>query len=224
MEHHELEYSPDHNYEHHELNKIYNVEIRHFVRMFEGYPDVSKRLTERFLELNHKYDEVKRLDDQIRILDDVNAINRQKLKQLKLLSDEQDVEVGDLEKRFAREIEKSKHFSITKISKDAIEIIDNFDRSLENIRKFYSQHAGFDELYNQIHEIRKHLEKEFEKNEIRRMDTKVGDKFDPNFHHAITFLPIPHMENDQILDITQVGYMIGERVLRHVKVVVVKNQ
>ena len=45
-------------------------------------------------------------------------------------------------------------------------------------------------------------------------------KFDPNLHEAVARVPSPEHESDEIIDVLQAGYMIGERVLRPTRVAI----
>lgn len=59
------------------------------------------------------------------------------------------------------------------------------------------------------------------KNEVKEIETK--DKpFDTDFHEAIAVLPVEEAKKNLIVDCTQKGYMIKDKVLRHAKVVVGK--
>ncbi len=53
---------------------------------------------------------------------------------------------------------------------------------------------------------------------IEKID-KVGVKFDPNLHHSITVVPTDKEEEDHTVEsIIQVGYKIGDRVIRPARV------
>ena len=52
-----------------------------------------------------------------------------------------------------------------------------------------------------------------EKHGVKRLDPK-GEKFDPNFHQAIFEVPDPDLPAGTVAQVVQVGYSIGDRVLR----------
>jgi molecular chaperone GrpE len=53
------------------------------------------------------------------------------------------------------------------------------------------------------------------------MVTEVASDFDADLHEAIAIVPAPNEElKGKIIDTTQKGYTINEKVLRHAKVVV----
>lgn len=46
----------------------------------------------------------------------------------------------------------------------------------------------------------------------------AGDSFDPNLHEAISLEEHPDLESNQIIEVTQQGYKLGERVVRPAQV------
>lgn len=58
---------------------------------------------------------------------------------------------------------------------------------------------------------------------LRRLDTKPGDDFNPDFHEAIAEIPAPSDAlKGKIIDLTEPGYQLGNRIIRYAKVVVGK--
>ena len=53
------------------------------------------------------------------------------------------------------------------------------------------------------------------------MKVKAGDTFDAEIHEAITQIPAPSKKmKGKIIDITENGYQLGEKIIRYPKVVV----
>jgi molecular chaperone GrpE len=44
--------------------------------------------------------------------------------------------------------------------------------------------------------------------------------FDPNIHEAVVHLPDPDAEGETVKDVIQIGYALGDRLLRAAKVAV----
>jgi molecular chaperone GrpE len=61
-----------------------------------------------------------------------------------------------------------------------------------------------------------------EKHGVRMISPK-GEKFDPNFHQAMFEVQNPEVPNNTVMEVVQVGYVIGERVLRPAMVGVAKG-
>jgi molecular chaperone GrpE len=59
----------------------------------------------------------------------------------------------------------------------------------------------------------------FEKYGLRRVG-EVGEVFDPNLHEAVVHLPDPDAEGETVTDVIQIGYALGDRLLRAAKVAV----
>ena len=52
-------------------------------------------------------------------------------------------------------------------------------------------------------------------------ETKIGDTFDAEVHEAITLIPAPDAtQKGKIIDITEKGYQLGDKIIRFPKVVV----
>lgn len=60
----------------------------------------------------------------------------------------------------------------------------------------------------------------FEKYGLRRVG-EVGEPFDPNIHEAVVHVPDPDAEPGSVKDVIQIGYALGERLIRAAKVAVV---
>ena len=56
---------------------------------------------------------------------------------------------------------------------------------------------------------------------LKLMETKQGTKFDPEFHEAVTQIPAPSKKlKGKIVDTIERGYFLGDKVIRHAKVVI----
>ena len=59
----------------------------------------------------------------------------------------------------------------------------------------------------------------FERYGLRRVG-EVGEAFDPNIHEAVVHLPEPEATSETVKDVIQIGYALGERLIRAAKVAV----
>ena len=69
--------------------------------------------------------------------------------------------------------------------------------------------------------VKKNLEKWLAEKGVNPIESK-GMKLDVNFHEAISQIDHPEAEPDTIIDEYQTGYLIGEKVSRHAKVIVAR--
>jgi molecular chaperone GrpE len=58
---------------------------------------------------------------------------------------------------------------------------------------------------------------------LEEIEVSPGDTFDPEVHEAVTQIPAPNKKLEgKIIDVIEKGYKLGERIIRHPKVVVGK--
>ncbi|MFZ4525941.1 MAG: nucleotide exchange factor GrpE [Chlorobium sp.] len=69
--------------------------------------------------------------------------------------------------------------------------------------------------------VKKNLEKWLAEKGVNPIESK-GMKLDVNFHEAISQIDHPEAESDTIVDEYQTGYLLGEKVIRHAKVIVAR--
>lgn len=95
-------------------------------------------------------------------------------------------------------------------------IVDDFERGLEatkDVDDTADVRRGMELIYNK-------LVKFLSDNGVKAMDTADAD-FDADLHEAVAIIPTgDESKKGKIIDTTQKGYMINDKVLRHAKVVV----
>lgn len=94
-------------------------------------------------------------------------------------------------------------------------IVDDFERGLaaSTAEDAEAVHKGMELIYNK-------LIKYLESNGVKAMES-TGAPFDADFHEAIATIPAPSDDlKGKVIDTTQKGYMINDKVLRHAKVAV----
>jgi molecular chaperone GrpE len=69
--------------------------------------------------------------------------------------------------------------------------------------------------------VKKNLEKWLDEKGVKAIESK-GMKLDVNFHEAISQIDHPDAEPDTIVEEYQTGYLLGEKVIRHAKVIVAR--
>ena len=100
--------------------------------------------------------------------------------------------------------------------KDLLPIVDDFERAVDAINKagdVDSLREGVDLIFNKF-------KKYLEQNNVTPIES-TGQDFDPDLHEAVTMFPAPdESQRGKVIDTTQRGYMLNDKVLRHAKVVV----
>ena len=91
-------------------------------------------------------------------------------------------------------------------------ILDNFERSIK--ANNYSDSDGPTLIYKQ-------LKAELEKKGLKEMESPIGKKLDTDFHEATANVPAPKKnQKGKIIDVIEMGYFLGEKIIRYAKVVV----
>lgn len=93
-------------------------------------------------------------------------------------------------------------------------VIDDFERAEKAFQGSESKEMeGFLLIYNKFKKI-------LEQTGVKRMEAK-GTSFDADLHEAITQLPAPNeSQKGKVLEVVEQGYLLGDKVVRHAKVVV----
>ena len=122
-------------------------------------------------------------------------------------------EVENVRRTSQKEILKARVFSAELIAKDLLSPIDNLTRSL--------QHSEEEIPRSLIELVLKEISQALSNNNIEEIDP-IGDKFDPNFHEALSIKEDKSKPAEEILEVVQKGYKIQERVIRPALVIVNK--
>ena len=100
-----------------------------------------------------------------------------------------------------------------KVLKGILPIVDDFERALAATSDAESMRQGMELIYNK-------LVKFLADNGVKAMDS-TGADFNADLHEAIASIPAPADDlKGKVIDTTQKGYMINDKVLRHAKVAV----
>ena len=134
-------------------------------------------------------------------------------------------EIENQRRRFEKEIKDAFEFGSFNFAKENLAILDNLQRAKEAIRNDtkLKDNKDLDKFLENINIIEKDLISIFERNRIKKIDTK-NKKFDPNFHQAMSEIDDDKAEPGSILQEIQAGYMLGERLLRPALVSVSKKK
>ncbi|MDE6120749.1 MAG: nucleotide exchange factor GrpE [Muribaculaceae bacterium] len=186
---------------------------------------------------NHNKKESENIADEPEILDVTEEQTEAETAQAQEAAAEQDLEAQLDEARQQIEKEKKEYLFLmadfdnyrkrvtrekAELIKNAAEktllgllpIVDDFERGLaattddsDAIRQ------GMEMIYNK-------LIKYLEQNGVKAMES-TGADFDADFHEAIATIPAPSDDmKGKVIDTTQKGYMLNDKVLRHAKVAV----
>jgi molecular chaperone GrpE len=102
------------------------------------------------------------------------------------------------------------------ILKKILPVIDNFERAI----KAMEQSSDVASLKEGVVLIYNHFKDFIQQQGIKEIKA-MNEKFNPDFHEAVTTIPAPTEEQKgTILDVIEKGYILHEKVVRYSKVVV----
>ena len=134
-------------------------------------------------------------------------------------------EIENQRRRFEKEIKDAFEYGSFNFAKESLAILDNLQRAKLAIRndETLKENKDIDKFIENITIVEKDLVNIFEKNRIKKIDTK-DKKFDPNLHQAMSEIEDEKSETGSILQEIQAGYMLSERLLRPALVAVAKKK
>ena len=140
-----------------------------------------------------------------------DALEKEKDKFLRLFA-----EFENYKKRTTRERMELFKTAGQEIMVSMLPVLDDFDRALTEIGK-----AGDKELLKGVQLIHTKFKETLRTKGLEVVDCEKGDAFDAEIHEAITQIPAPTKKlKGKIVDVIEKGYSLGDRIIRHPKVVV----
>ncbi len=142
-----------------------------------------------------------------------NELGKEKDKFLRLFA-----EFENYKKRTARERLDLIETAGSSIMLSILPVLDDFERALNHIE----DDKEAEELRKGVVLIYQKLLTTLGQRGLKEMDSK-GKDFDSEFHQALTEIETPDKKmKGKVVDVIEKGYFIGEKILRHAKVVVGK--
>ncbi len=134
-------------------------------------------------------------------------------------------EMENVRRIAAREKGEASQYAVTKFARDMLGIADNFARALAAVPPEVraAADAQIKAVLDGIEATDRQLMATLEQYGVKVIDTGDG-RFDPNLHQAIAEVPGNGKPAGSIVDVVQVGYRIGERLLRPAMVTVAKKE
>jgi len=95
-------------------------------------------------------------------------------------------------------------------------VMDDFDRGLKELAKSKDK-----EMFKGVELISNKFRETLKNKGLQEMEVKQGDVFDAEKHDAITQIPAPDKKlKGKIIDVIEKGFTLGDKIIRHPKVVV----
>lgn len=126
--------------------------------------------------------------------------------------------------RMRRQVEEAKVFGIQGFCKDLLEVADVLDKALESVSDDQlKSNSALKELFTGVKMTNDQLQSIFRRHGLIQLNP-IGEKFDPNDHHAMFEAVVPGKEPGTVSVVTQIGYKLRDRTIRPAMVGVVKAQ
>jgi len=125
-------------------------------------------------------------------------------------------EAENARKRGDRDRREAEKYGGSKLARDMLPVYDNLSRALEAADE--ETKAEKAALIEGIELTMRELRNVFSKHGIEVVEPQVGERFDPQVHQAMFEAPLPGTKAGDIIQVSQVGFMIHDRLLRPAQV------
>ncbi|MGC6472673.1 MAG: nucleotide exchange factor GrpE [Parvibaculales bacterium] len=133
-------------------------------------------------------------------------------------------ELQNTRRRAEKDRQDALKYGMASFARDMVAVGDNLTRALNAIED--SDRDGLPEnvtnLLEGVAATERDLMAALQRNNVKPVNP-LGEKFDANFHEALYEAPGTGQENGTVIEVVEIGFMIGERLLRAAKVGVAKG-
>lgn len=150
----------------------------------------------------------------------------EKLKEKVLVLEDENRELGDRFLRLYSEFDNYKkrtqkekleliETASERVLSEMLPIIDDFERAIkanENVQNIDTIKEGFILIYHKLIKL-------LERNNVNSFG-EISEEFDTDKHEAIAHVPVSEEDKGKVIDVTQKGYRIKDKIIRYAKVVV----
>ena len=120
----------------------------------------------------------------------------------------------NLRKRTIKEVEHAKKYSHITFVRDLVSSVDNLQRALQSVPDDNSQLSEpIKNLIIGLDIVEKEIITTFQKHNLKQLNP-LGDKFDYNFHQAMFEVPTNDSEPGVVVEVSQKGYLLHDRLVR----------
>lgn len=151
--------------------------------------------------------------------------NKKLLDSLKDLDDKYKRALAEAENtriRMRKQVDDTKVYAIQGFCKDLLDVADVFTTAIESVPKdSLKDNVHFKSLYDGVVMTEQQLQSVFRRHGVVQINP-IGQKFDPNEHHAMFEVEVPDKEPGTVSVVTKIGYKLKERTIRPAMVGVVR--
>jgi molecular chaperone GrpE len=158
---------------------------------------------------------IDQIDKEDKILNEENDEQLQtKIEELKDQLMRTLAESENLRKRTIKEVDQAKKYSHISFVRDLVSSVDNFKRALDSVPENKSElPEPIKNLIIGLEIVEKEINSTFEKHNLKKI-SPLGEKFDYNFHQAMFEVPTNEAEPGTVVEVSQKGYLLYDRLVR----------
>lgn len=127
-------------------------------------------------------------------------------------------EVDNIRRRAAQDVEKAHKFALEKFANELLPVIDNMDRAIEFADK---ENEAIKPVIEGVELTVKSFTDALAKFNVEQVNPE-GEKFNAEFHQAMSMQPSADVEPNTVIAVMQKGYTLNGRLLRPAMVMVSK--
>lgn len=124
-------------------------------------------------------------------------------------------EMDNMRRRSLKEKNEMIDFANQRLLMKLLPLLDDFTKAIESGK---SKHE-FESVMQGIEMIYQKMQKVFEESGVKPMEDAIGKPFDVDFHEAVMQMPSDDVEEGNVIQVIEPGFMFFDRVLRHAKVI-----
>lgn len=130
-------------------------------------------------------------------------------------------ETENVRRRAEKDKADASAYAVTNFARDMLNISDNLRRALDTMPEDVP--ADLKAFVEGVEMTERELLNIFERHGIKKVDPKVGDKFDHQIHQAMFEVPTTEHVPGSVMQVVAAGYVIRDRLLRPAMVGVAKG-
>jgi molecular chaperone GrpE len=127
-------------------------------------------------------------------------------------------EMENLKRRNAKDIENAHKFALDGFVKALLEVKDSLTMGLKTAQE---ENASVEHIVEGLKMTDKVFLSTLEKFGVELLNP-TGEVFNPEFHEAVTMIPMPDKKSNSVLEVVQAGFTLNGRLVRPAMVVVVQ--
>ncbi len=128
-------------------------------------------------------------------------------------------EIENVKRRAQRDVESARKYSVEKFASDLLPVVDSLEQGIETSINA----TDIDALREGLEMTTKMFISTLEKQGLIQVHP-AGEKFNPEYHEAMSMIESDEIEMDHVITVFQKGYQLNGRLVRPARVVISRGQ